>query len=242
MTPADLKHRLLRLLRVESPGTAPSYIQDDVTIAVNAAYQTLWLDVPETRRSHYTRRIDTVALTAGTHEYVLDDDVANVLGPIYRVTDSEPLMPLASKHDFLNYGPIAKGLAQAPNGPPEAYYLDRRSTTADAGTETRLFIAPTPAADVSIEMEVEIRCPRFATADFCADVPPKLQIPQEYVESTLLPVATWYAAGSHWFTDRDGALTQRLQSEATRALARMGVTDPQQFGAEKSHSANHAAA
>lgn len=232
MTAKELKHRLLRLIRQDYPGTEPAYLGDDVTQAVNWAYQVLWSQVPEEKRSHYTRRIDTISLAAGSREYSLAADVQDVIGPLYRVTDESPLMPLRHKSDLFGYGARVKGEASLSNGPVEAFYVERLHQTEDNATRIKLWVAPTPTAAVNVRVEVEIQAPRFTREDFCSVSPPKLQMPHAYVESLLLPVAGRYMMLSSHFNNP--ALGEQLEKEAQRALAAVGVTDPQVALAEPS--------
>ena len=225
MTAKDLKHRLLRIIRQDHPGTEPSYLGDDVTQAVNWAYQVLWSQVPEDRRSHYTRRLDTISLVAGTREYALAEDVQDVIGPVYRITDESPLMPLRHKTDVLTYAARVKETRTLDNGPVEAFYIERLNQLADDATRIKLWVAPIPVAAVNLRAEVETQAPRFERDDFCSATPPKLQIPHAYVESLLLPVAARYMMLSNRFNN--AALGEQLEKEATRALAAVGVTDPQ---------------
>lgn len=224
MTPAQLKHRLLRLLHVEQPGSAPAYVQDDVTQAINTAYQILWTAVPQDRRSHYTRRADTVTLASGDTSALMAEDVAGILGPIRRQADKKQLLPLTHESEYLNWTHLAGSGSGSADGKPRAYWIQRTFQAADDATQIRIFVAPTPTASTTLEIPVEMQAPRFETADFCADPQPTLRIPHAYIESLLLPVALYYASASAWFTKTD--MLPRIESDAQRALAQIGVTDP----------------
>ena len=229
MTAANLKHRLLRLLHIENPGSSPDYIAQDVTEAVNAAYQVLWTTVPRNERSHYTRTISSITLVPGTWQYDLAT-TQGVFTPVYLDLGYKILAPANSKNEVLNYY-RNQGLSESVTGRPDIYYCERIAQNADSATKTTLLLAPTPAAAESLHVEVEKIAPRFTTAEFCADSPPSLQIPHDYAESILLPVALHFAARSHWFNRPE--LLPVLKQDAEAALIRAGATDTNVLSAEK---------
>lgn len=232
MTAKDLKLRLLRLLGYDDPGTATVAAQDDVTQAVNQAYQLLWNDVPVSSRTHYTRRIDQVALTAGEKSYLLASDVQNVLPPVRLVQGDRALMPAEHKSEVLSYGLLqGSTLPDTTNTRPEVYFLERIAQSQDDGTRSRLLVAPTPSTAETMEVEVETQAPSFTTADFCSGTPPALQIPHAYAESLLFPVAAGLLAGrsTHFYRND---LMPTIQADYQRALQSVGLSDPLPTAAE----------
>lgn len=226
MTAAELKHRLLRVVSVEIPGNAPSYVEDAVTNAVNHAYQVLWTDVPRERRAAYTRRIDEVSLVAGTDTYQLGSDVQAVLNPVRLKTDQRTVRAAETKYEVTNYGFISGSLtADSSNTRPEIYFTESIYQNADDAQRIRVIVAPTPATDETLEIEVEVQAPEFSTADFCAGSPPALRIPNDYVESILLPIAAYHlATQSNWFSNPDKL--PAIEQEYGRALVRAGINPP----------------
>jgi hypothetical protein len=226
MTTAELKRRLLRVVGIENPGSAPDFLVDAVVNAVNHAFQVLWSDVPRDRRSHYTRREDTVTLSAGSSEIVLAPEVQNVLPPVRALPQKKPLMPLGHKSEIENYGMLRGGAnGETTNGTPVVYYVDAVHQSASNATRTTLAVAPTPAIDTDILIDVELRAPSFVSGDFCGVSTPALPIPNDYAESVLLPIATFHIATQSTYFKRPEAMPA-IQGEYDKALLRAGISDP----------------
>ena len=226
MTANDLKQRMLRILGYTTTGTAPDAAVDDVTQAVNQAYQILWFNVPINQRTHYTRRIDQISLTAGTNSYQLAEDVQSVLPPVRLTQDDRTVLPASHKSEVINYGFVTgRTVSDTSNNRPETYYTERVAQNQDDGTRIRLLLAPTPATAETLDVEVEISAPEFSAADFCSETPPSLRIPHDYAESLLFPVAAYLLAGRSTYFNQQEKL-QTLQADYQRALASVGASDP----------------
>tara|TARA_R110000772_G_scaffold143235_1_gene252758 strand:- start:27819 stop:28541 length:723 start_codon:yes stop_codon:yes gene_type:complete len=226
MTATELKDRLLRIISYDRPASAPTSAKDDVTLAVNHAFQVLWTDVPREYRTHYTKRVDTVPLVAGTNSYELASDVQGVMPPISFLTDRSPLHAATYLSEVVQYGFIRGTTSTSTNNArPSIYYLERLGQVASDGTRINLLVAPTPVVAESLLVNVEITAPRFVVADFCSDSPPPLQMPHEYAESLLLPIASYLLAARSQRTSLTANI-EALQADYSAALRRAGATDP----------------
>ena len=238
MTAKELFQRLLRAVDMEFPGVTPSYIQDDIAIAVNQAYQVLYLDVPREYRCHYTRDFTTVNLLAGQGSYSLAG-TQGLLSPVYYASDSKVLAGTANKYEILNYhNLIGNACATQIDARPQVYYLERSASVLDDSTTLTLYVAPTPIAAEVLNLEVERMAPSFTAADFCATTPPPLRMPHDYIESLLLPVATYMVARSAWFDNEEKI--EMYREDYQRTLIRAGASDPQNLAADATHESNDA--
>lgn len=240
MTAADLKHRLLRVIWQNSPGGAPAQAQDDVTHAVNQAYQFLWTMPPKEFRTHYTRRIDTVALVIGTSSYELGDDVQSVLPGVRLVSDHRLVRAATSKSEVQNYGFLrGSTTGSVDNARPEIYYCETLAENNDDATTVTLMLAPTPAAVENMAVEVEALAPVFTTEDFCDETPPKLRMPHNYAETLLYPIAAWFLASqSTYFAGGQPQSAGRMaaiQAGYEQALQAVGMTVPDSTSVKEAH-------
>ena len=226
MTTAELKSRLLRVVGVDRAGQAPDYLVDAVVNAVNHAFQVLWLDVPRDRRVPYTRRLETLTFAAGDNAVQLASDVQSVLSPVRVLPLKTALMGAAHKSEVESYG-LLRGntTGETTNAVPQVYYVESIHQAASNSMRVSLIVAPTPAAEVEILIEVEVTAPSFVAADFCCTPAPAVPIPNDYAESLLLPIAAYhFATQSNWFKDADRLPV--IQAEYDRAKARAGISDP----------------
>ena len=222
MTAADLKSRLLRVVGVSA--SAPDYVVDAVVNAINHAFQVLWVDVPRDRRVPYTRRIDNITLGPGVSTAALGIDVQAVLPPVRVLPEKKPLMPAAHKSEVENYG-LYRGNAtgETTNAPPQVYYVESLHHAASNAMTVSLIVAPTPALDTEIVLEVELLAPSFTHADLCAGK--LVPVPNNYAESILLPIAAYHlATQSDWYNKPERL--PGIEAEYTRAKARAGIIDP----------------
>lgn len=226
MTASELKHRLLRVVGVSIPASAPAYIVDDVVQAVNHAYQVLWQDVPRERRAAYTRRIEQTTIPLGQNSVTLDKAIQSVLPPVRVLPLSTPLMVANHKTEVENHGLIiGNATGETTNSVPVVYYLDRLHQEKSDAILLRVIVAPTPSVETEITFEAEVYAPSFSAEQFCSATPPPLRIPHDYAESVLYPIAAFHlATQSQWFTKPESL--PGIEAEYERAKLRAGISDP----------------
>jgi hypothetical protein len=234
MTAAELKNRLLKTVGLEIPGTAPAHMVDSVRNAVNHAFQVLWLDVPRDRRVAYTRRLDTYTVPAGTDSVTLPAGVQAVLPPVRVLPLKTSLMVASHKSEVESYGLLRGGLTgETTNSVPRVYYVDSVHQAQSNAMSIRLILAPTPAVETGLLVEVEVLAPSFGAGDFCGSSTPLVPIPNDYAESMLLPIAAYHlATQSRWFKAAD--LLPVIEAEYERAKLRAGIVDPTPTAASQS--------
>lgn len=224
------RNHLYRVVQVEQPGSAPSYLKQDAVTALNRAYQNIWT---APNADFLTREVYQFATAGGTSEYQLDDTVQEVLGPLRFAASGKPIAPCDSKGEFLSYGAIYGGDDyDVDQADPEVFWVDRRRKVGDSDdevVEVFLMLAPTPRSTQNLEVDIAKECPIFTTANFCDGS--KLPIPHRYHESILLPLAQYHMTQSHLFR-RPEAL-QGLQQAYVAAMATLGVSDPQIYSVDK---------
>jgi len=225
------RDHLYRVVQVEQPGTAPSYLKQDAVTALNRAYQNIW-NAPNA--DFLTREIHQFATASGISEYQLDDDVQEVLGPLRFSSSGKPIAPCDSKGEFLSFGAIYSGNDyDTDNADPQVFWVDRRRKTGDAQDEVveiYLMLAPTPASTKNLEVDLARECPVFTVDSFCDGS--KLPTPHRYHESILLPLAQYHMTQSHLFRRGQEALRGYQESYAA-ALTSLGVSDPQIYSVDK---------
>jgi hypothetical protein len=226
MNAAELKARLLRVVSVESPGSAPAHLVDSVVHAVNGAYQVMWQDVPKDRRATYTRRTRSETIAPGQSMVELPRDTQSVLPPVRRLPTLTPLHPARHRSEVENYGIYAGAVSgDAPGGAPQVYYLDAFHAADADSVRIRLLVAPTPVEEVELRLVEELEAPAIDANDLCSASPAALKIPHQYVETLLYPVAAYLlATQSRWFKAAEAL--PGIEAEYQRALGRLGVVDP----------------
>jgi len=226
MTSAELKARLLRIIGINQAGSASAYQIDSVVHAINHAYQVLWQDVPKERRAAYTRRPETVTVSVGNTSVELDPLIASVLPPVRRLPDRVPLSPCSHRSEIECYGLLTgRKVTDALSGPPQVYFLESRHQAMADSLRLTLYLAPAPASDTEIVMDVEIHAPSITASNLCSASPVALQIPNDYAESLLYPIAAYHLATvSTEF--RQPEKLPAIEAEYERAKARLGITDP----------------
>lgn len=214
MLASQLRDSLLRTLWMEHPDKAPNFLHQDVAVAVNQAFQSLWA---APNLDYLRRRKENFTTTSGEAAYELDRTLLSMIGPV--TTSSWPLIPLSSKGDWRHFAPryLAADPAAA-SGQPRAYYLERvlsGNDEADSVT-VRLLLAPAPSSAILVEYEAAFEPPVYSDCDLQEDKP--LPIPHGFVETLLLPIARWHLTSSHAFK-RSAAVDSMPAIEAQYQLA-----------------------
>lgn len=234
MTASELKHRLLRVIGINTPASAQASAVDSVVHAINHAYQVLWQDVPKENRLAYTRRTDNLTLTPGMSSIELSGDVQSVVPPIRRLPALIPLRPVSHRSEVENYGLLSgRKVTDVPAGAPQVYFLESRHQAAADSLRLTILVAPTPVVNTDLRIEVELEAPNIVASDLCCDTPAPLRIPNAYAESLLYPIAAYHlATQSAWFKRQEAF--PAIEAEYERAKARLGIVDPSAVAA-KSH-------
>jgi hypothetical protein len=190
----DIRKDLLRKLGVETPSDAPAYVDEDVLTAINLAGQVL-----NTAGDPFWLTDEVIVTVDGsTKTKVIDGHSVKTA----RISATNlPLLRAESLWQLEQYHSIYLGDATpAASYAPQAYFVDTTSA-ADALVVTVHF-GPRPM--VSTELKI-VYVPKFVNwvlADINSGTK-KPEIPFDYIESTFLPIARYYATRSHWFSRSD---------------------------------------
>lgn len=219
----QLRDDLLRKLYLQDAASAPLEIKDDVTTAINRAFQDIWTQAPD----HFRRQKLTLTTVAAQDSYGLPQNVQEILGPV-RI-DRAFLALITNKGDILAFNTRFQGdlTVGSGSGQPQAYFLERlfQSHTVEDNTTINMILAPTPDQAYTVEYECSTEAPIFERTDWCDTPAPVLPIPHKYVESILAPIARFFLMDSHYFTDFERSAM--FKDGYLRALRTLGVSDPQ---------------
>lgn len=218
---------MLRQIWVEIPSAAQSYNDDDVAIAVNAAFQEIW----SAPNDYYRRKSTTLNTVASTEGYSLGATVQEVLNPV-KIGASQ-LRGCRNRGEFDHYATRFLGATSDPaaEGQPVAYYVSRENNAGnDDLVAVEILFSPVPDDAYTVAYDYVAEAPNYATTDM--DDAVEMEFPHKYCESILLPIAAKHLAGlCHWFHndgwDQPGRDRDKVLAESyMRARAILGYVDP----------------
>ena len=230
MTLKEIRDNALRMLWLENPSTAPDYIFEDVTTAINAAFQLLW----QTPKDYFRKQEITVTVPDAGH-VVLDNSIQEVIGPVWvaaendrevhRILDQSDWNQLYQRY----FGKSTEGEAITAGVARVSYYfLRERAQVGEDNVNLRLDVKPPPAsgATVSVTLLASTQPQVKTVAEIqTLDGTETVGMPHKYVETILLPVVRMMATRSHFFWEKDKL--PLIQQDAAQALAMLGLSDPE---------------
>lgn len=234
MTLLELRNNVLRVLWLENPSTAPDYIYEDVTTAINSAFQLIHQSPLD-----YFRK-EEISVTFGVAENEKDlwseANAAEVIGPLWvPLQGSRELTQIHDQSEFNQLFRRMYGFSESEasaNGVPDAtFYMvkTRRSYSEDSAKDSSqciVAIKPTPTASIDISMIVAKRPSNFTVSEIQDAVGTEvLSVPNDAVETILLPVARYYAMRSHFFYDEDKV--EMIQQDFVSAMQSLKISDPE---------------
>lgn len=231
MTASELRDSLLRTFWAVQPAQTPTYVHEDVAVAVNQAFQALWA---APNYDYLRRRKESFSTVNGTASYAMDATLLQMIGPV--TTPSWPLIPLGHKGDYQQFAARYLGAdASAASGGPRAYYLERiyAGDSTASGVTVNLLLVPTPTSAVTVNYEAAFEPPTYTTCELEEDK--VLPIPHGFVETLLLPIARWYLKTSHWFKKSQAVNSEpAIDAQYAQAWAQLGYADPQSVSIKES--------
>lgn len=218
----------MRKLYIEDPttlsGTILDGLKDDVLRAINRSYQVMWT----APNDHFRRGEYTFNTVSGTQEYLLDSTIQQILG-VVKVNGSAPYVsPIKDRADFDNYGTrfLNQLTNTISNARPAAYFLEAFGVDAAESSQVSMFFVPTPDDAYAITFEASSEAPSLTETTLDAET--DLRVPDQYVESILLPLSMFFVTDSHYFLiDQRQGEFQKANGEFGLAMAQLGFTDPQ---------------
>ena len=205
---------------ITDPTTASIQIQEDVITALNGAGQ--WLQ--RAGEDFFTRTTITQALTAGTAQYLLSENMQSVIGPI-RLNNQVPMAALRSRGELDQFDRIFLGQADygAAGGTPIAYWVE--SVYASGGfsgdiAAINIWVAPTPnTGGNTLYIECIQEFPSLTISQFVSgptDTSILLPVAQNYAETIYMPIARYLIMLSSQFSRPD--LRDQITEQYKRAL------------------------
>lgn len=226
MTLEEVRNNVLRVLWVEYPELVPDYIYEDVTTAINSALQLIW-----TSPHAYFRQTEITAIVPSGGSVDLPDSIQEVQTPMWIPSqNNRELHRILDQSEFNQFYQRFHGKTEAQavaDGTTEAsyYFIKSRNQAGDDNVKTTLLVTPKPSADLSVTFLATVEAPSF-TVDEIQNVNSitTVGMPHKYVESTLLPMARFFATRSHFFFEKDKL--SMISADVTRAAAFIGVANP----------------
>ena len=234
-------------LGVSCSSTTCSKIQLDALEPLNAAMQKLHASGQE------WGYVSTVALSlfpaAGSTEIILPRDVIHVKRCIFQPSlnagattfASLPLRPLRTRHECEAFR-LSTPSGIWPLSPAESsltgkvlplgYYTEAEDARdGSSAPALRILFAPefTDPTTWKVDLQVAVGPPRYKCADILGGT--RLQIPERYAETLLMPLARYYALSSRNFTKPE--LKESVVAQAAEVLALLGELQPAQPEAAK---------
>lgn len=228
MTVKELRDNVLRVLWLESAGTVPAYIWEDVTTAINSALQLMW----QSPEDYFRNQDHDFTISAGSPSYDMPLSVQEVLGPLWiEAEDNRELHRITDQSEFNQFFQRFYGMTDAAAiaaGVPEASYYFLKKKKAGGSTDNvkvTVLVKPTPTADIKITAAVAYEAPNYSVTTITNLVGTEtVAVPHAYVESCLLPLARWFAMRSHFFFEKDKV--SLIEQDAARAMQLLQVSDP----------------
>jgi hypothetical protein len=135
-----------------------------------------------------------------------------------------PLDPVFTLDDILYYRRRYEGALTESNGVPAAFFVENRRAEDDDAAGSTLYVAPTPASNTSLSVEVRGEAPVYTLAELESDSE-TIAVAHAYVEHLFLPVARYEATRFSWFKDRED-LRASLREDAAAAMVAHGLAVP----------------
>lgn len=218
ITCAQVRDDLLSKLGIEDFTLADTLALQDCAVAINAALQLL----QTSGQDFFTRNVVTVAITAGTQQYVLDDSIQAVIAPI-RLNASKPLFSLGSQGEIDQFDRIFNGGSSygVASGEPIAYWVQSIFNGATTGkmNESVIWLAPIPDANGTMDVEV-VNNPRNYDVSDLSDTS-AIPVAQNYTESIFLPVARYFVTRSSQFSRPD--IMEQINADYQLAIQRLSA-------------------
>ena len=219
MTLKELRDDLLRKVWVEYPSTAPAFVFEDITIAINTALQIMWAGPVD-----YFRRTKVTFSLTTSGEYTCAQDVQEVIGPVTIATSGVEIIRSVDQQQFRFMAQRFLGVSAADSLVPLVYWVDTERQNADDSVVVKMAFSPTPAVALDIKMVVATEAPSYSVAVVTNANAEVVPMPHKYVESILLPLARNEVAKSHWFWDEKNR--EALQGSAAMAMSMLAALDP----------------
>ena len=195
-----------------------SCLYDEAIRYINAALQSIF---SQAHRLDYFNRVPlTLTITSGTDNKAFPQNVQLLLGPVRLKASRQPLTHVPSRSEFENF--VDYYYAGVPPTVPRAYHLESLNQAQGDNVALTLLVAPAPAADTDVLVDVSTEPPRFSPADIHIGTP--IEIPHRYAELLLLPLVRKWATSHRLFTRKE--LQPQIDAQFEIAQTSLGLITP----------------
>ncbi|WP_309386095.1 hypothetical protein [Cerasicoccus frondis] len=212
---------LFSSIGIEDTEDVPSNLVQEAINALNLAVQTIW----STPLTYFIRESETIVAEADTSEYQLPQTVRKVIGPVLNLATNKPLMLLTNEVQALNYEQLFLDEPETPinNNATQAYYVKREKGESYDNAVAIILLKPTPQAGDQFRIDVVNEPESYGPGDYDGET--KIEMPHDFTESLLLPIARREFSRSKYHNDpfKSGQYDQ----DYARAMISLGLQDPQ---------------
>ena len=209
-------------LRGASTATLPEELRDRVISDINAAMQLIHSRAREL--DYFNLATYELEVGKGRDNVTVPADVQQVVGNV-RLGGGGPPTPLwalRSMAELEQFGPCYLGTAPGTQGPPQAYFIDRRALPEWNSVGMAVYVAPAPEKPVVLEVDVALAPPRFHWDDVLKATP--LRLPHAFAETLLIPIVRQRATTYKLFTN--DSLKPGIEDQYQKAMEALGLVDP----------------
>lgn len=222
LTVRDIIDDILLLWGVSIPSTADRSMLKRAIHDMNAALQMVWSMAKDA--DYFSRQTLTLTFGSGVSQVTLPENVLTILGPARFASNGQPLRPISSRSQFDSYVPIFLGGTNftIPNGPPQAFFIEKLNIAAPDDVENIIHLVPAPGTSTALLLDVSIQAPRYVWNDYFTATP--VQFPHKYADSVLIPLCRYKAMTSYLLPNPD--IRPSLVADYQSALHIIGAVDP----------------
>lgn len=213
-------HEVLMLWGIACIKNAPKFAIERAINDVNAALQMIWNHAAD--RTYWTGSTLTLNFADGAMKIDLPNSIQNVIGPCRRADNKRPLVPVGTMGELDTFSDLYLDSQTAEE--PLAYHVERLAQTGTDPARCILHVTPEVQGDaMDLELDVVMEAPRFIISDL--DTCPLIPIPHQYVETLLLPIARYRAAGFTMLFNRPER-QEVIDREYEESRLALGLADP----------------
>jgi hypothetical protein len=218
----ELRDDLLRQLGVESPAQVPAPVLSDIAAAINAGRQTLW---DTAGRDYFIQ--ETLKVTFAPAETQAQiPDLQEIFPPFADTTNARQLIPLTTFTQLATYDLLHTPI-DATAITPQAVLVRSNASYSEPETSPHwtVTITPPPTQQTTIQALCVRRLTNITVAQLNDPATP-LRVPNQHIETLLLPLARYALTASKYFTDpARAAIAEKIKNDTISQIT--GTPPPQ---------------
>lgn len=221
MTVTGICHDLFGIIHIEDASDVPDNIVKEAITAINLAVQTLW----STPNTFFLREPETIDAAAGTSLYEMPKNVRRIIGPVLNNATGKPLMRLENEVQARNYEQLFLDEPDTPIGShaTQAFLVHRQKGSGYDNAKASVWLVPSPTDEDSFTVDVVREPESYGVGDYGGET--MVELPHEFTETLLLPIARHEFTRSHYMNDPFKA--DQYKADYDKAMVMLGLQDPQ---------------